>query len=84
MIVWPDLIIYRQTSSFCLSEILGGTAGPCGDCTLRYAANILGSVYGAAIIDPPGFSSILSSCGVDPSKYPYSTISPTTTSTMYV
>lgn len=65
---------------FCYSDITNHNTSiqPCSDCFLQYEAAMLGSTYGRQRIDPGAFSSLLSSCSVPASSYPYST--PTATS----
>ncbi|KAJ5715266.1 uncharacterized protein N7483_012447 [Penicillium malachiteum] len=60
---------------FCYSDIMNRNTSiqPCSDCFLQYEAAMLGSTYGRQRIDPVAFSSLLSSCSVPASKYPYST-----------
>ncbi|KAL4962768.1 uncharacterized protein BDV14DRAFT_210410 [Aspergillus stella-maris] len=65
---------------YCYSDITNrkNSIEPCSDCFLQYEAAMLGSVYGRQRVDPDSFSSLLSSCSVPGSSYPYST--PTSTS----
>ncbi|KAJ5937128.1 hypothetical protein N7454_003574 [Penicillium verhagenii] len=68
---------------YCYSDITkrNTTIEPCSDCFLQYEASMLGSVYGRQRVDPGSFSSLLSSCNVPASSYPYSTTTSTSTST---
>ncbi|KAJ5719736.1 hypothetical protein N7493_007314 [Penicillium malachiteum] len=65
---------------FCYSDIMNRNTSiePCSDCFLQYEAAMLGSTYGQQRIDSVAFSSLLSSCSVPASSYPYFT--PTATS----
>ena len=67
-------------AEYCYSDITNrkNSIEPCSDCFLQYEAAMLGSVYGRQRVDPDSFSSLLSSCSVPGSSYPYST--PTSTS----
>jgi hypothetical protein len=54
---------------------------PCSDCFLQYEAAMLGSAYGRQRVDRASFSSLLSSCSVLASSYPYSTLTSTSSLT---
>jgi hypothetical protein len=58
---------------FCLSKIVNGTAKDCDDCMFQFQAGMLDSKYGDRRISEQSFTSLLSSCGVNPSDYPHST-----------
>jgi hypothetical protein len=64
-----------STTDFCYPKIVNHKVGFCDDCTLKYLASLLSSDRGAMKIDEDGFTSILSSCKVSPTRYPYSSVS---------
>ncbi|KZF20520.1 carbohydrate-binding module family 50 protein [Xylona heveae TC161] len=68
-------------TTFCLPGLFNRTYSACSNCLLRYEANLLGSNYGRAIVNPDSFSSQLSSCSVPATSYPYSTPASTPTAT---
>jgi hypothetical protein len=65
-------------SEYCYPDVINRTLTACDDCSLKYWAGMLNSTYGARKISEPGFKSILSSCSVASTKYPFSTPSPAT------
>lgn len=69
--------------AFCIPEVVNSSSGitACDDCFLRYEAAMLDSEYGRIRIDDDSFSSLLSSCGVPASSYPYTDPATTTTIT---
>ncbi|KAK9422563.1 putative LysM domain-containing protein [Seiridium unicorne] len=72
-LVWAyNLSCLTDSSGFCLVSLYAGNETACSDCTLKYLATLLSSDYGRAKVKPDEFSSLLSSCSVDPTKYPYS------------
>lgn len=68
---------------YCYSDITNRNTSiePCSDCFLQYEAAMLGSAYGRQRVDPASFSSLLSSCSVPASSYPYSTLTSTSSPT---
>jgi hypothetical protein len=62
-------------SEFCYPDALNQTLKACDDCALKYFASMLNSTYGIRKISETRFKSLLSSCAVSPTKYPYSTVS---------
>ncbi len=70
-----------RSSGFCLSSLYAGKKTACSDCALKYGAAMLGSDYGRTRISPGSFSSLLSSCKADPTKYTYSYTSVPTSAT---
>ncbi|KAK5655842.1 hypothetical protein OQA88_5381 [Cercophora sp. LCS_1] len=78
-LIGPDLDAYfciKDETGLCLPDYYDDKKTECSDCALKYAAVMLSSDYGRARIQPPQFSSLLSSCSVAPSKYPW-TYTPT-------
>ncbi|KAI1151808.1 hypothetical protein F4825DRAFT_421529 [Nemania diffusa] len=69
-------------TGFCLPGVVNHTAQVCDDCTLKYLAGMLSSEFGARKITPSGYSSLLSSCAVAPTRYPYTTPSSVALPTM--
>jgi hypothetical protein len=59
---------------YCLPGLINGTLEACDDCMLKIEAKMLDSIYGDWRIDDQTFSSILSSCSVNPTDYPHSTV----------
>jgi len=74
------LTSFRRRAGFCLAALYNGTKSACSNCSLSYGAVMLASDYGRARVQPDGYSSLLSSCGVPASEYPYN-YSPTVTGT---
>ncbi|CAL8580056.1 hypothetical protein XPA_005790 [Xanthoria parietina] len=59
--------------------LYNGTKSKCSDCSLQYGAAMLSSDYGRDKVKPKAFSSLLSSCSVPATNYPYTyTVTPTT------
>ncbi|KAF7183838.1 hypothetical protein CNMCM7691_004260 [Aspergillus felis] len=77
----------KPGGDYCYSAINNpnNTVQACSDCFLQYEAAMLGSSYGLVRVDPGSFSSLLSSCGMPASSYPYtvptSTVATPTSST---
>jgi hypothetical protein len=64
-----------SAKDFCYPKVVSHKLGFCDDCTLKYLASLLSSDQGAMKVDEDGFTSILSSCKVSPTKYPHSSVS---------
>ncbi|PSN61472.1 hypothetical protein BS50DRAFT_651680 [Corynespora cassiicola Philippines] len=68
---------------YCIPKIYNGTLDVCDDCVMKYLAAMLSNTAGLEMISEEKFTSIASSCKVEPTKYPHPTISlpepPTTT-----
>jgi hypothetical protein len=82
-LVWAyNVSCLTNGQSFCLPQVTNTSVpiSPCSECALLYGATMLDSSYGRVRFDPESFSSILSSCGVPASSYPY-TNPPTATAT---
>ncbi|PKY05237.1 hypothetical protein P168DRAFT_318263 [Aspergillus campestris IBT 28561] len=71
------------THSLCLPSITNHTIEACDDCTLKYLSGLLNSTYGHRRVRENSFSSLASSCSVDPTAYPHGTVTfpPAPTST---
>lgn len=87
-LVWAyNVPCLTSGGDYCYSAITNpnNTVQACSDCFLQYEAAMLDSSYGLVRIDPDSFSSLLSSCGVPASSYPYtvptSTVATPTSST---
>lgn len=79
-LVWAyNMTCLRDASGFCLPRINARNVTACSDCVYKYGAALLSSDYGRQKMQPAAFSSLLSSCGADPSSYPYSYSSSQTT-----
>lgn len=80
-LVWAyNVSCLTSGGAYCYPQVTnpnGTTIQPCSNCLLEYEAAMLGSSYGQVRFDPGSFSSLLSSCGVPASIYPYTT--PTST-----
>lgn len=70
-------------TAFCLPGLTNSSIpiSPCSECYLEYGAAMLESSYGQMRMNPAEFSSILSSCSVPASSYPYTTPSMTVATT---
>jgi hypothetical protein len=82
-LVWAyNVSCLTDGQSFCLPQVANASVpiSPCSKCALLYSAAMLESSYGRVRFDPESFSSILWSCSVSASSYPY-TNPPTTTAT---
>jgi hypothetical protein len=58
-------------TGFCLQDLYNNEKAACSDCMLRFGAAMLSSDYGRTQFAPAAYSSLLSSCSVPPSSYPY-------------
>jgi hypothetical protein len=65
----------QSTTDYCYPKIVNHTTGYCDDCTLKYLAGMLSLNQGTRKISEEGFTSLLSSCSVSPTKYPHSSAS---------
>ncbi|KAH8889139.1 hypothetical protein GQ53DRAFT_825896 [Thozetella sp. PMI_491] len=75
-VIWAHAVACLQSSStYCVPIITNASSGisPCSDCFLKYEAAMLDSLYGQVHITPTDFSSLLSSCSVPATSYPYTT-----------
>jgi hypothetical protein len=75
-LVWAyNVSCLTNGTSFCLPDLTNSSISisPCSECFLEYGAAMLESSYGQVRMSPAAFSSILSSCGVPASSYPYTT-----------
>ncbi|KAJ5372785.1 hypothetical protein N7517_004791 [Penicillium concentricum] len=82
-LMWAyDLSCIKDSTGYCLADIYNHTKAACSDCTLKYGAVMASSDYGRKQFPLEVFSSLLSSCSVPASSYPYEYTSsyPTTTS----
>lgn len=78
------LTVFSYSTGFCLPALYNGTKAACSDCSYKYGAAMLSSDYGRAKLQPMAFSSLLSSCSVPATKYPYTyTSTPTASATAY-
>ncbi|KAF6233163.1 hypothetical protein HO173_008707 [Letharia columbiana] len=66
-----NVICVQDSTGFCLPSLFNATKTLCSDCSLKYGAAMLGSDYGRNRIQPSAFSSLLSSCSIPASDYPY-------------
>ncbi|PWY68696.1 hypothetical protein BO83DRAFT_400387 [Aspergillus eucalypticola CBS 122712] len=73
----------ERPSGYCLADLYNRTKAPCSDCTLKYGSVMMSSDYGRNKFSPAAFSSLLSSCSVPVSSYPY-IYTPLPTATMTV
>ncbi len=83
-LVWAyNAACLQSGDAFCVPAVTNTSGGvaPCSDCFLKYEAAMLGSAYGQYRISPDDFSSLLSSCSVPASSYPYTTPASTTATT---
>lgn len=62
-----------NSTDYCLPEIVNHALSLCDDCTLKYLAGMASSEFGLGKIDGDGFTTLLSSCKADPTKYPHTT-----------
>lgn len=72
-----------NSTGFCIEDFYQNKTTDCSDCALKYEAVMLSSDYGRVRYRPDQFSSLLSSCSVPATKYPWAytpTQSPNTTS----
>lgn len=79
-LVWAyDVSCLTNGTAFCLPDLTNSSISisPCSECYLEYGAAMLESSYGQMRMNPAAFSSILSSCRVPVSYYPYTTPSST-------
>ncbi len=63
--------VFSYSTGFCLPALYNGTKAACSDCSYKYGAAMLNSDYGRTKLQPKAFSSLLSSCSVPATKYPY-------------
>ncbi|KAI2707493.1 hypothetical protein DTO013E5_8367 [Penicillium roqueforti] len=83
-LVWAySLMCIQDASGYCLADLYNRTKAPCSDCTLKYGSIMMSSDYGRNKFPPAAFSSLLSSCSVPASSYPY-TYTPLPTATTMV
>lgn len=76
--------VFSYRTGFCLPALYNGTKASCSDCSYKYGAAKLSSDYGRTKLQPKAFSSLLSSCSVPATKYPYTyTSTPTASATAY-
>ena len=83
-VVWAyNVACLKSGSTFCVPTVTNTSGGlqPCSDCFLKYEAAMLESAYGQNRVTPQDFSSLLSSCSVPATSYPYTTPAQTTTAT---
>ncbi|KAF7548182.1 hypothetical protein G7Z17_g7222 [Cylindrodendrum hubeiense] len=73
-----DLICIEDDKGYCLTQLYSGNRTACSDCALKYGVKMVGSDFGREKYSENEFKSVLSSCSVPSSSYPY-TIPPTTT-----
>lgn len=73
-----SLLLKLYSTGFCLPALYNGTKAACSDCSYKYGAAMLSSDYGRTKLQPKAFSSLLSSCSVPATKYPYTYTSSTT------
>ncbi|KAL4782868.1 hypothetical protein BJX76DRAFT_358502 [Aspergillus varians] len=82
-LIWAyNVSCIRDSTGFCFADLQNHTKEACSDCTLKYGAVMMSSDYGRKQFPPAAYSSLLSSCSVPASSYPYSyTAIPTATNT---
>ncbi|PHH87392.1 hypothetical protein CDD83_8935 [Cordyceps sp. RAO-2017] len=69
-LLWAySLTCIRDSSGFCLEELYNGTREACSQCALQYGTVMAGSPWGQGAVSRESFSSLLSSCGSDPTSY---------------
>ncbi|RAK98561.1 uncharacterized protein BO80DRAFT_412501 [Aspergillus ibericus CBS 121593] len=87
-LVWAlEAACITSQSTYCLPAVVAGNVSACSPCMYQYEAAMLDSPYGQVRYSPDTYSSLLSSCGVAASNYPFTdtavaTVVPSATATV--